>query len=355
MTETKNDAETKPAEKNDTKKKAAKKKTPTKRRRGRGGKPEATMRFEGTLGEAYAYFGLFLLTALFLFVPLPLAYAAARRWFFRSVVIETRKKAEVSLQYTGEGMPLMPHWLLVLPLVLGIFFTILMLVFDYRGDDWWYAGLAIVVGLFTAPFGWVKKRRYVMEHTELLIDGRPVTLGFTGKPGKIMKHELLGLLALVPLTIPLPWVAASALRWYVGAHQVEYEETVYRPVFSGPGKGLFGWYLGLLVSPFLLFLIMGAIIRGTVGWIWRYVNVVGLERTVEFEFEGDNGPIFGAVFLEVIVVAVAVLVGVVLAKLVGPGAMIGNLVIFGSVLALQPLIAWLVARWMVDGTEIQVK
>jgi hypothetical protein len=338
-----------------TEKKAAQKKAPSKKRRSRGGKPEATMRFEGSLAAAYGYFGLFLLTALCLFIPLPLAYAAARRWFFSSISIEARKKVDVSLRYTGTGLPLMTYWPLVLPLVLGICFVLLMLVFDYRGDDWWYAVLAVVVGLFTAPAGWVRKRRYVMEHTELLIDGTPVTLGFEGKPRALLMNELFCLLSVVPLSIPLPWAVARALRWYVGDHQVEYDSTKYRPVFSGPGKGLFGWYLGILVSPFTGFLVLGPVLNGLVKWIWRYVNVIGLEKTLEFEFEGRAGPIFAAVMFEVIVLAMALVAGVALFRIAGPGQTIGNLVLFLSVLAFQPLILWLVARWLVNGTEVQVK
>ena len=348
MTEHKKGTDTKAADK----KKTVKKKTVPKRR-SRGGKPEATMRFEGTVAAAYGYAGLFLLTALFLFIPLPLAYTAARRWFFRSLVIES-KKADVSVEYSGSGWSLMKYWPLVLPLVLGVCFAVLMLVFDYRGDDWWYAGLAAVVGIFTAPFGWIRKRRYVMEHTEITIDGEKVSLGFVGSPGKLLKHELVGLFSLIPLSIPLPWATTKALRWYVGNHRVEYGTEAYRPVFSGPGKGLFGWYLGLLLSPFVLFLPLGPVIRGVVRWFWRYVNVIGLEKTVEFDFQGENGPIFGAVFLEVFVVAVAVVVGVALFKVVGDGAVVGNLVLFLCVLAFQPLILWIVARWLVNNTEIQV-
>ena len=340
-------------EKKDTGKKSTGKKSTTKKRP-RKNKPEATMRFGGTVAAAYGYAVLLLLTALFLFIPLPLAYAAARRWFFRSLVIES-KKAEVSVHYDGFGWPLMLYWPLVLPLVLGVFFTVLMLVFDYRGDDWWYAGLAVVIGVFTAPFGWRRKRTYMMEHTKISIDESEVSLGFVGSSGGLLKHELLGILALIPLSVPLPWAATSALRWYVGSHQVEYDANAYRPVFSGPGKGLFGWYLGLLISPFTLFLALGPVIRGLVRWIWRYVNVIGLEKTVEFEFEGKNGPIFGAVFLEVFVVAVAVIVGAVLFRIAGPGAAIGNLVLFFSMLAFQPLIFWIVTRWLVDNTEIHVR
>ena len=76
---------------------------------------------------------------------------------------------------------------------------------------------------------------------------------------------------------------------------------------------------------------------------------------MEFEFEGKAGPIFGAVMLEVIVLVVAVIVGVVLYRIAGPGAVIGNLVLFCCVLVFQPLILWIVARWLVDNTEIQVK
>jgi len=360
MTEEKKDAVKKAEKKDDdgktaAEKKASKKKAPPKRRRGRGGKPEATMRFEGSLAAAYGYFGLFLLTALCLFIPLPLAYAAARRWFFNSVAVESRKKVDVSVRYRGTGLSLMKYWPLVLPLVLGICFMLLMLVFDYRGDDWWYAVLAVVVGLFTAPAGWVRKRRYVMEHTELVIDGTPVALGFDGKSRTLLKHELLCLISIVPLSIPLPWAAARTLRWYVGDHRVEFGSTTYRPVFSGPGKGLFGWYLGMLVSPFTGFLVLGPVLNGLVKWIWRYVNVIGLEKTLEFEFEGKAGPIFGAVMLEAIVLAVAVFAGVVLFRIAGPGQTIGNLLLFFSVLAFQPLILWLVARWLVNGTEVQVK
>ena len=345
--------EKRPEEEKGVGKEAAEKKTAAKGRKS-GGKPEATLRFEGTVAAAYGYALLFLVTALFLFIPLPLAYAAARRWFFRSLVVES-EKAEVSVQYRGKGLPLMIYWPLVLPLVLGVCFAVLMLVFDYRGDDWWYAGLAVAVGFFTAPFGWVRKRRYVMEHTEMTIDGETVALGFEGSLGALMKHMLLCIVSLVPLTILLPWAAASALRWYVGSHTAEYGGEAYKPVFSGPGKGLLGWYLGLLVSPFILFLPMGPVIKGLVRWVERYLNVIGLGKSVEFEFEGENGPIFGAVFLEVFVAAVALIVGVMLFRIVGPGAPIGFVVLFLCVLAFQPLILWIAARWLVDNTEIQVR
>lgn len=348
MTEEKKDAAKKATDKKET----TKKKTAPKSR-SKGGKPEATMRFEGTLAAAYGFAGLFLLTALFLFIPLPLVYTAARRWFFRSLVVES-KKAEISVDYDGSGWTLMKYWPLVLPLVLGVCFAVLMLVFDYRGGDWWYVGLAVIVGFFTAPFGWIRKRKHVMEHTEITIDGTKVSLGFVGSAGGFLKHEIVCLLSLIPLSIPLPWAATAALRWYVGSHQVEYGTETYRPVFSGPGKGLFGWYLGLLISPFTLFLALGPVIKGLVRWIERYVNVIGLEKTVEFEFTGENGPISGVVFLEVFVVVIAVIVGVLLFKIAGPGAVIGNLVLICCVLALQPLILWMAARWVVNNTEIHI-
>ena len=352
MTEEKKDTHKKVVEKK-TDEKTATKKTGTKKQ-ARGGKPEATMRFEGTVAAAYGYTGLLLLTALFLFIPLPLVYAAARRWFFRSLVVES-KKAEVSVHYHGSGWPMMLYWPLVLPLVLGVCFCVFMLVCNYRGDDWWYAGLAVVVGMCTAPFGWIRKRKYVMEHTELTIDGERVRLGFVGSPFGFLKHELLGMISLIPLTIPLPWATAKMMRWYVGNHRAEYGADAYRPVFSGPGKGLLGWYLGLLISPFILFLPLGPVIRGLIKWIWRYVNVIGLDKTLEFEFVGENGPIFGAVFLEVLVIAVAVMTGLVFFKIAGPGVVVGYLVVFLCVLAFQPLILWIVARWLVDNTEIQVR
>lgn len=348
MTEEKKDSAKKAADKKET----AKKKT-TGKGRPRSTKPEAVMCFEGTVAAAYGYAALFLLTALFLFIPLPLVYAAARRWFFRSLVVES-KRLQVSVDYNGSGWPLMKYWPLVLPLVLGVCFAVLMLVFDYRGDDWWYTGLAVIIGFFTAPFGWTRKRRYVMEHTAITIDGSRVSLGYVGSPGRLLKYELVGMLSLIPLSIPLPWAATAALRWYVGSHQVEYGTEAYRPVFSGPGKGLFGWYLGLLISPFTLFLALGPVIKGLVRWIERYMNVIGLEKTVEFEFTGENGPISGAVFLEVFVVVVAVIVGMVLFKIAGPGAVIGNLVLFCCVLAFQPLILWMAARWIVNNTEIHI-
>ncbi|MBN1880883.1 MAG: hypothetical protein JW885_01805 [Deltaproteobacteria bacterium] len=353
MTEEKRDTGNTTVKKEETGKETADKKT-TAKNQSRGGKPEATVRFEGTLTSAYGNTALFLLTALFLFVPLPLAYAAARRWFFRSLVVES-KEAEVSVQYTGKGLPLMKYWPLVLPLVLGLCFAVLMLVFDYRGVDWWYVGLAVGVGIFTAPFGWVRKRKYVMEHTEITIDGKTVVLGFVGSSGALLKHMFLCILSLVPLSIPLPWAMASALRWYIGSHTVEYDAETYKPVFSGPGKGLLGWYLGLLVSPCILFLPMGPVIRGLVRWLERYVNVIGLEKSIEFEFGGENGPVFGAVFLEVFVAAVAVITGLILAEITGSGAVIGAVVLFLCVLAFQPLILWIVAKWLVSGTEIQVR
>ena len=71
MTEETKDTGRTETEKRDKEKKPPKKKTPSKRR-GRGGKPEATLRFEGSVAAAFGYFGLFLLSALFPFRLRPL-------------------------------------------------------------------------------------------------------------------------------------------------------------------------------------------------------------------------------------------------------------------------------------------
>jgi hypothetical protein len=127
----------------------------------------------------------------------------------------------------------------------------------------------------------------------------------------------------------------------------------FRPSFSGKGGSLFWYGVGFAIAPFFAFLIAPSLVRGLLAWAARYTNVIGLERTVEFEFTGKAGPIFGYVYLLLGLGALGLILNLLLAE-VAPEparfALVSALFVFTV-----PFIAAAFLRWCAQNLDVVKK
>ena len=165
----------------------------------------------------------------------------------------------------------------------------------------------------------------------------------------------LKILSLLAIGIPLPWVFVAAARWLVKSHVVVVSGEEYRPSFSGRGISLFWYFVGLALSPLLLLLIAPPVLRGLLAWAARFTNIIGIEKSVEFEFSGENKRLYGYVYLNALMALVIFIAGNVVVFTFDAGMTV-RLIAFSSMfviaLIVQSFIICSFVRWFFEKTRI---
>lgn len=259
---------------------------------------------EKTTAIAFSGTGLALLgfaaaltaSGLIAFIPLPLVTVEFRKWFYRSLSV-TDSGRQVAFSFDGSGIALLKYWI---PSLLLFAVTAVSIAFGIsEKSDGFLTFLLIAIALIALlpqAWLWAAKRTYTVAHTRMTVDGKPVTFAFSGKGTTALWHWLKMLFSAFAAGLPMPWALTGAVSWCLAATDVK-ARTDYRPSFSGKGGSLFWYGVGFAIAPFFAFLIIPSLIRGLLAWAARYTNVIGLESTIEFEFTGKAGPIFGYVYL----------------------------------------------------------
>jgi hypothetical protein len=298
--------------------------------------------FTGTGRALLGYTLALLLCGVLALVPLPLVTVAFRKWFYRHLAVTDSGK-RVSFSFDGKAVDLFRYWIpsLVLMWITGVSF--------YFGISEESGGfltfLLIVISILAlAPQAWLwaAKRRYILSQTKGTVGAVPVSFAFTGKGTTALVHELKMIFSTFLACLPMPWAITGAVRWSLETTDIT-AGTAYRPAFSGKGSSLFWYGVGFAISPFFGLLICPALIRGLIAWAARYTNIIGLERTIEFEFTGKSGPLFGYVYLPVGLAVLGIIVNLML-DAVAPEAVRFGLVLIMFIVVL-PLMAAPFMRW----------
>jgi hypothetical protein len=325
-------------------------------------KKEVTVKKEKTggivfTGTGLGLFGLSLLlvlSAVLLMVPLPFVTVAVRKWLYRNIQC-TNSGKKVVFSFDGSGLALLKYWVpaLLILWVSGFLF-------------WWgIAGAAGVVVQVAAVLGsvilliplawlWTAKKRYTVAHTKVQVDSVPYTLSFSGKGRTALWHALKIVFCLFVAGLPLPWAGAAALQWCLESTLIVGKDAELKPTFSGGGGSLFWYGVGTAISPFFLFLILPSMIRGVIAWLLRYTNVIGLDRTIEFEFSGKTGPLFGYVYLMLAICVIALVINYILGA-----AGLNQWILLGAATSLfvatVPFVKASFLRWCAQHIDILVK
>jgi hypothetical protein len=252
--------------------------------------------FTGT-GWALLGYGLaFALCGALAFIPLPIATVSIRKWFYRKLSVTDSGKA-VTFSFDGNAAGLFKYWIpsLVLLAVTGFSFAF-GISERSNGFVCFLLILISILALLPQAWLWAAKHAYVVAHTKATVDAKPVTFAFSGRGTMALWHGLKMLFSAFAACLPMPWAVTGAVSWCLGATDIT-AETDYRTSFSGKGAALFWYGVGVAIAPFFLFLILPSVIRGLLAWAARYTNIIGLERTIEFEFTGTAGRLFGYVYL----------------------------------------------------------
>jgi hypothetical protein len=344
VTETKETTEKKvPAEKKEPieKKEPAEKKVKT-----------TFVAFSGTGSALLGYAAALIVCGALAFIPLPFVTVAIRKWFYRSLSV-TDSGTPVSVSFDGSAAALLKYWIpsLALFAVTGVslFFGIT------EKSDGFLTFLLItisILALLPQAWLWAARRTYTVAHTKASIGSVPVTFAFSGKGTTALWHGLKMLFSAFAAGLPMPWALTGAVSWCLGATDIK-AGTDFRPSFSGKGGALFWYGVGFAISPFFAFLIVPSLIRGLLAWAARYTNIIGLERTVEFEFTGKAGPIFGYVYLLLGLGIVGLILNLLLAE-VAPEpvrfALVSALFVFTV-----PFIAAAFLRWCAQNLDVVKK
>jgi hypothetical protein len=308
--------------------------------------------FSGTGWGLLGYCALLLLACVLAFIPLPVVTVAIRKWFYRNLSVTDSGKA-VSFSFDGNAIGLLKYWIpsLVLLAVTGasLYFGI------SEKSDGFLTFLLItisIIALFPQAWLWAAKRRYVLSHTSAMVGTSPVTFSFTGKGTSALLHGLKMIFSAFIAGLPMPWAITGALRWCLESTDIT-AETAYKPAFSGKGGALFWYGVGFAISPFFAFLICPSLIKGLLSWAARYTNIIGLERTIEFEFSGKANGLFGYVYLPVALGILGLIINFALGTVVSEPIRFG-LVSLMFVVAL-PFVAASFLRWCAQNLDVVKK
>jgi hypothetical protein len=350
VTETKETTEKKvPAEKKESiekKEPAAKKEPPEKKVK------TTIVAFSGTGSALLGYMAALILCGALAFIPLPFVTVAIRKWFYRNLSV-TDSGTPVSFSFDGSGAALLKYWIpsLVLFAVTGVslFFGIT------EKSDGFLTFLLItisILALVPQAWLWAAKRAYTVAHTKASVGSVPVTFAFSGKGTTALWHGLKMLFSAFAAGLPLPWAVTGAVSWCLGATDIK-AGADFRASFSGKGGSLFWYGVGFAIAPFFLFLIVPSLVRGLLAWAARFTNIIGLERTVEFEFTGKVGKLFGYVYLLLGLGVLALILNLVLGTAVSEPVRFALVcLIFAAVL---PFVGASFLRWCAQNLDVVKK
>lgn len=335
----------------------------------RKGEPQGRMVFRGGGLQMFLYFLLFPITGLILFIPVPFVSAALRDWIYKSLDIEVEGK-KIDVSFTGRGAQLLKFWI---PTLLLIITAIVLFSFGLsttvQGTKGFLVGFSLtLLGLLAlVPIPWlcVGKRKYIAENTRVNLGGEGkeniARIAFNGKGASLLGYSVLFLLSPLLLFIPLPWIIVAAVKWLANSTTVTVGKEEYRPSFSGSGGSLLWYIFGMIIASILL--IFPFAFKSTVSWFARYLNIIGLERTVEFEFKGGPGKIYLLSILELFFIFVGSVLGNTI-YILGKSGIItalwavyaikasGILLMLFIILIPQPFIMTSFLKWQIDNTEI---
>lgn len=308
--------------------------------------------FTGTGWALLGFTLAFALSGALAFIPLPAVTVGFRKWFYRNLSV-TDSGTAVSFSCDARPLGLLKYWIpsLVLLAVTG---ASLYLGVSEKSDGFLSFLLIVIAILALLPLAWLwaAKRAYIQAHTKATAGATPVTFAFSGRGTTALWHGLKMIFSAFAAGLPMPWAITGAFRWCLEATDIT-AETAYKPAFSGKGSALFWYGVGVAVSPFFAFLILPALIRGLIAWAARYTNIIGLERTIEFEFTGKAGPLFGYVYLLVGVGVLGLIVNLLL------GALLSEPIRFAVVSAMcgvtVPFIAASFLRWCAQHLDVVKK
>ncbi len=252
--------------------------------------------FSGTGPGLLGYCALLLLSGALAFIPLPVVTVAIRKWFYRNLSVTDSGKA-VSFSFDGSPIVLLKYWIPSL-ILLGVTGASFAFGISEKSDGFLSFLLITmsVIALFPQAWLWAAKHTYVVSHTKATVGTSPVAFAFSGKGTTALLFGLKMIFSAFIAGLPMPWAITGAARWCLEATDIT-AETTYKPAFSGKGVSLFWYGVGFAISPFFAFLICPSLVRGLLAWVARYTNIIGLERTIEFEFTGTVGRLFGYVYL----------------------------------------------------------
>jgi uncharacterized membrane protein YjgN (DUF898 family) len=310
--------------------------------------------FSGTGSGLLGFCLLICLSAALLLIPLPFVTVGIRKWFYKNLDITNRGQKAV-FSFDGGGAGLLKYWIPALVLLAisgGAFY------WGIAGNvDGFMTFLLIVisiVALFPLAWLWTAKKRYTVAHTRVDAGGEAWRLAFSGQGSGALRYGLFGIFSLFIAGLALPWAAVGALKWCLESTEINRKDKDLKATFSGKGGSLFWYGIGLAISPLFLFLILPALLRGLIGWVARFVNVIGLDETIEFEFKGKSGPLFGYVYLTLAITIGAFVLNAVLGSLGLPEAVLfAAVVLFFGVT--MPFVAAAFLRWCAANIDIVEK
>jgi hypothetical protein len=339
---------------------------------GKAEKPQGTMKFNGSGLEMFLYSLLFPLSGLLLFIPVPFAKVSLRNWFYKNLDIDVEGK-KIDVSFTGSGLALLRYWIPSLLLVIAaVVFLSIGLSRSASGVQGFMVSFLFVdlglLALAPLPWLWVAKRKYIAKNTGVNLGGGGeedvARIAFNGKGHSLLGYSVLALLSAFLLFIPMPWIILAVVKWFMRSTTVTVGREEYRPSFSGSGGSLFWYIAGMFIASIIL--IFPFVFKRLVAWFARYFNIIGLEKSVEFEFKGGAGRIYLLAFLEILFVLTGSILGnfiYVMGKSGIIGAawavfaikLFGILLMFFIILVPQPFILTSFLKWQTDNTEIYIK
>ena len=310
--------------------------------------------FRGTGPGLLGFSLLLLVSSALLFIPLPFVTTGLRKWFYRNLEI-THKGQRVAVSFDGRGIDLLKYWIPSLAL-LTISAGALYWGIEGKADGFMTFLLIVisVASLIPLAWLWTAKKRYTVAHTRVAAGTATWQLSFSGRGATALWHGMKGIFSLCVMALPLPWAIVGALKWNVESTEIGGKDTSFKATFSGTGASLFWYGIGISISPLFLFLILPALLRGLIAWAARFVNIVGLQRTIEFEFRGVSGPLFGYVYLTLAICIGALILNYVLGRIGVPEGGLFAAVVFWFVITV-PFVKASFLRWCASKIDIVEK
>jgi hypothetical protein len=307
--------------------------------------------FSGTGLGLLGHCLVLLLTGALAFIPLPVVTVGIRKWFYGNLSISDAGKP-VSISFDGSGVHLLKYWVPSLVLM-GITGASLYFGISESSDGFlsFLLILISILALLPQAWLWAAKRRYVVAHTKATVGATAVTFSFSGQGTTALLHGLKMLFSLFVAGLPLPWAITGAARWCMESTDIS-ADTTYKPTFSGKGGSLFWYGVGAAISPLFAFLILPSVVRGLIAWLARYTNIIGLDRTIEFEFSGKPGRLFGYVYLLLLLAVLGQVANFLLAS--APEVIRFALVTLFFALTL-PFVAVSLVRWIARHLDVVEK
>jgi hypothetical protein len=331
-------------------------------------KPQGQMEFHGKGIHLFLYFCLIPLISLFFYLPLPFLEVSVRNWLYKNLDITVEGK-NIDISFAGNGGALLKYWIPTLLLIaIAIVLPFFNIVATTKGFFILILLTALVIlTLLPISFLYVAKRKYILENIKVNLGGGEATeniakIVFDGKGLALLGYLVLTLLSSFLFFIPIPWIIVAVLKWFARSTTIFVGQKEYRPTFAGSGTSLFWYMVGLVISFFLL--LFPFAYKSTVVWFTRYFNIIGLDRTVEFEFKGGAGAIYLLFLIEGFFILVGSLLGNVIYNLSKiPTALwailiiktVGILFLLTIILIPLPFVLASFLKWQIDNTDIYLK